>query len=198
MRHHQYWSYILVVLGVFLHPASFAQNWDIGTESQWKSVTGGALAGIALHELGHIGLAEILDREVDYDGVTIFYPDENLSDQDRARLASAGVQVQWLISESLLRKSEEQKTSLSSFRAGLVLSQILVSAAYLTILYDHDDGDVTGIHEATGWSRGKIAAALAIPAALDTWRLIGLDVPRWVPNISLLSKGLGLTAIWTF
>ena len=175
-----------------------SQNWDYRSEAAWRSVAGGVLTGIALHELGHIGLAEALDREVDYDSVTIFYPDPDLTNKDRARLASAGFQTQWLVSEGLLQRAERQRQPLSSFNAGIVLSHLLISAAYLSVLYDHEDGDVNGIHEATGWSRAKVAAALSIPAILDTWRLTGTDVPKWVPRVSLFSKGIGITAIWTF
>jgi len=40
--------------------------------------------------------------------------------------------------------------------------------------------------------------AIAIPAALDAWRLFGDDVPEWVPNLSVMGKGLAMAWIWTY
>ena len=52
--------------------------------------------------------------------------------------------------------------------------------------------------QATGLSKNKIALALAVPGALDAWRLFGTQVPEWVPQLSLLSKGLGMAWAWTY
>jgi len=38
----------------------------------------------------------------------------------------------------------------------------------------------------------------AVPAVLDAWRLLGDDVPQWVPMLSVASKGLAATWIWTY
>ena len=51
---------------------------------------------------------------------------------------------------------------------------------------------------ASGLSNDQLAALAAIPAALDAWRLFGSEVPNWVPAISLGSKTIGLTVIWTY
>ena len=179
-------------------PQAPAQLWSAEeSRAEWKQMALGVLLGVAAHEAGHFAMAEILDQEAEFDGLTIVYPGDDLSDQDRVRLASAGYQVQWVLSETLLRR-HEKGVPMTGVNAGIIASQILVTAAYLTVLYDHEDGDLTGISEATGWSRSLVAAWLLLPTALDGWRLFGQDVPDWAPRLSLMSKGLGITAIWTF
>ncbi len=187
-----------LALAAALATPAEAQLWSAEqARAEWKQMALGALVGVAAHEAGHLALAEILDRDAEFDGVTIVYPEDDLSDRDRARLASAGYQVQWALSETLLRR-HEGGVPMTGFNAGVIASHVAITAAYMSVLYDHEDGDLTGISEATGWSRGVVAAWLLLPAALDGWRLVGRDVPDWVPTVSLMSKGLGITAIWTF
>jgi len=57
---------------------------------------------------------------------------------------------------------------------------------------------VVGMADATGLSNNQIALALALPGALDAWRLFGNDVPKWVPGLSLAGKGMGMAWIWTY
>ncbi len=189
-----------VMLAFALMPTAVsAQMWSPEMmRADWKSFSFGVLTGIATHEAGHLALAKLGGHEAEFDGITIVYPGEDLEDDERLRLASAGFQTQWILSESLLQTHERRRQPMNNFNAGVVSSHILISAAYLTVLYDHEDGDLTGISEATGWSKGLTAAWLALPAALDTWRLMGKSVPDWIPRVSLMSKGLGITAIWTF
>jgi hypothetical protein len=80
----------------------------------------------------------------------------------------------------------------------VVCSYLGVSLAYLTFLKNQDQGDVNGMSHATGLSRDRIALMMAVPAVLDAWRLFGDDVPVWVPTLSVMSKGIGATWIWTY
>lgn len=160
----------------------------------------GFFSGYAAHELGHIIIAETQGIDAEFDGLTIVYPDDEMTDREHLRVASAGFQTQWLVAESALRYREKRELSAfgDSYNAGLVSSHLAITAAYMTVLKDHEDGDLQGISEATGISNDKLAALAAIPALLDAWRLFGNDVPTWVPALSLGSKGIGLTAIWTY
>ena len=108
--------------------------------------------------------------------------------------------AQWLISEAALRYRERKKLTEfgDSFNAGLISSHLLITAAYMTVLMNHQDGDLQGASEATGISNDKLAALVAIPAILDTWRLFGKEVPAWVPALSVGAKGVGITMIWTY
>jgi hypothetical protein len=39
---------------------------------------------------------------------------------------------------------------------------------------------------------------VAIPAVLDGWRLLGANVPAWVPLASALTKGVGVVWVWDY
>lgn len=160
----------------------------------------GFFSGYAAHELGHILIADSLAYDSEFDGVTIVYPDANLQNGDLVRISSAGFQFQWLASEIALRYRENRDLSIAAdnYSAGVVAAHIAISAAYLTVLRDHEDGDIAGLAQGTGFDRRDLALTLAIPAILDTWRLFGNEIPHWVPAVSAGSKALGLTWIWTF
>lgn len=192
----------LMILVIYLASCPVnASEWQFGQLTNHQgSFYLGLFTGIAGHELGHITVAEASDINARYDGVTIIYPDENLSDRERLRVASAGFQAQWLISEAALRyrSSHELTSAGNNFNAGLVWAHLGITAAYLTVLKNHEDGDIAGMSRATGISNDRLALMVAIPAALDAWRLMGADVPKWVPAISVGSKGIGIASIWTF
>ena len=80
----------------------------------------------------------------------------------------------------------------------MICAHLGISAAYLTFLRNHPQGDTYAMAEATDLSTAQLAALLAIPATLDAWRLFADDVPAWVPALSVGSKGAGLVAIWTW
>lgn len=54
-----------------------------------------------------------------------------------------------------------------------------------------------GIANALGEDKDAVAALVAIPALLDTWRLLG-NPPEWVPSLSAASKGLMATWVWSW
>ena len=123
--------------------------------------------------------AESLGFDYEFDGLTIVYPESEMTDAEHLQVASSGFQTQWLVSEAALRYRNKRKMSESgdNFNAGLIVSHLTITAAYMTVLMHHEDGDVEGISNATGASNEQIAALLAIPAILDSWRLFGRDVP---------------------
>ncbi|MHB9133387.1 MAG: hypothetical protein ACYDBB_20155 [Armatimonadota bacterium] len=160
----------------------------------------GVVTGIAAHEAGHVLVAKVKDIPVRLHGFSIVYPGAVMTDSDHLQVASAGYQAQWIVSEIVLRKYEAQETKgkMDPFQAGIVVSHIAISAAYLTVLKNNEEGDLVGISQATDISTNKLAVLLAIPAALDLWRLTGKDVPKWVPNIAAGYKGAAVAAIWRF
>ena len=181
--------------------SAFSSEWNLGQLTNHQGAFYlGLLTGFAGHELAHFAVAEAEGIKAEFDGVSIVYPDENLSDKERLRVSSAGFQAQWLISETALRyRSYHTLTDKGdNFNAGLVWAHLGITAAYLTVLKNHKDGDIEGMSQATGISSDRLALMVAIPAALDAWRLMGSDVPDWVPIVSVVSKGLGIAAIWNF
>ena len=192
---------IFSILIYCVSSSAFSSEWNF---SQLNNHQGafylGLLTGLAGHELSHFAVAEAEGTSAEFDGITIVYTNEDLSDQEKLRVSSAGFQAQWLISETALRyRSHHTLTDKGdNFNAGLVWAHLGITAAYLTVLKNHEDGDIEGMSQATGISRNGLALMVAIPAALDAWRLMGSDVPNWVPIISMGSKSLGIAAVWKF
>lgn len=166
----------------------------------WENFAFGFAAGIAAHETGHMLVAASKGYPVSHDGLSLTYPGVDFTRSGQLQLASAGFQVQWALSELVLRDANgaEHTRPPSDFGAGVVSSYLGVSFAYLTFLKNQYNGDVYGISRATGMSHDRIALLAAIPAALDAWRLFGDDVPQWVPALSLASKGVAAAWIWSY
>ena len=191
----------LFILLICLASPANAESWEFNQlNNHLAAFSLGLLAGIGGHELGHIVVAKAGDIDVEFDGLTIVYPNEDLSDRQRLRVASAGFQAQWLISEFALRYRDSYKMTAAgdNFNAGVVWAHLGISVAYLTVLKNNKDGDIEGMSQATGISNDRLALLLAIPASLDAWRLMGKNVPAWVPTVSLGIKSIGIAAIWTF
>jgi hypothetical protein len=189
-----------LLCGMFLAGVAFGQAWDMQeAKAHPAPFLEGVLAGIIGHEIGHGIVATSKGFDIGVRGLSIVYPGAQMSPSDHLEVASAGIQMQWLLSEAVLREHEAHPTErLSQFKAGMVMSHIGITAAYLTFLKNHSRGDLIGMADATGISTDTLAAVLILPAALDYWRLTGEDVPRWVPAISASYKGLGVAAVWTY
>jgi hypothetical protein len=194
--------FILLPVSLVVPPTqASADGWRFPeTRPDWGRFGLGFLASLGGHELGHYVVATAKGYDVHFDGVTLDYSGPNMSDADHLQVASAGFQAQWLMTEFALRDSSGRESEVppGEFGAGVVCAELGVTLAYLTFLKNHNQGDVYGMAEATGLSRNEIALALAIPAILDGWRLFGNRVPKWVPQVSLLTKGIGIAWVWTY
>ena len=136
----------LLILNLLAEPA-LAEPWQLKRATEKPGAfLAGFLSGYAAHELGHILVAESMGFDADFDGVTLVYPEAQMSDAEHLQVASAGFQAQWLVAETALRYRQKLQMSEfgDSYNAGLVFSHLAISAAYLTILKDHKDGDVSG------------------------------------------------------
>jgi hypothetical protein len=193
-----FWMQCMLVV---LPESASAEGWSLDdTGSRWQQFVFGFASGIVGHEAGHFVIAKSKGYQVSHDGLSITYSGAEMSPASHLQLASAGFQAQWVMSELVLRDEhgKEQKKPPGDVGAGVVCSYLGVSLAYLTFLKNQKQGDVKGMSDATGYSRGRIGLMLAIPAVLDTWRLFGDDVPQWVPVVSVMSKGVGAAWIWTY
>jgi hypothetical protein len=182
-----------------LPTSAHGEGWSL-READWGSLTMGIVSGIAAHEVGHMVVATTKGYSVGHDGLSIVYPGAHFTRSSQLQLASAGVQTQWLLSELVLRdkNGRENLRPPSDYGAGVVISYVGVSAAYLTLLKNQLNGDVYGMSRGSGLSHDRIALMMAVPAVLDAWRLFGDDVPAWVPAVSVMSKGIGAAWIWTY
>ncbi|HLP98808.1 MAG TPA: hypothetical protein VK149_10215 [Sideroxyarcus sp.] len=190
---------LLWVLLAAAPAGAHSEGWSLG-EADWGQLTLGVVSGIAAHEVGHMAVAKSKGYRVSHDGMSITYPGVNFTRSGQLQLASAGYQTQWLLSEIALRDEhwQERKTPPGDFGAGIICSSIGVSLAYLTFLKNQYNGDVYGVSRASGMSHDRAALLMAVPAAMDAWRLFGDDVPEWVPNLSVMGKGLAMAWIWTY
>ncbi|PLY02126.1 MAG: hypothetical protein C0623_04160 [Desulfuromonas sp.] len=192
---------IIILLFLLCTSTARAEPWQfIKTKESPGAFLSGFLSGYAAHELAHIIVARAKGFDAEFDGVTLVYPEARMSDPEHLQVASSGFQMQWLVAETALRYRHKSELSEfgDSYNAGLIASHLAITAAYLTVLRDHEDGDLKGASEATGISTRRLAALVAIPALLDAWRLLGDDVPAWAPALSLGSKAAGITWIWTY
>lgn len=190
--------YLGLVLGG-LPTGAQGEGWSL-READWMDMSLGVVSGIVAHEAGHFVVAKSKGYRVSHDGLSITYPGTNFTRSGQLQLASAGFQTQWILSELVLRdkNGRENIRPPTDFGAGVVISYIGVSAAYLTFLKNQLTGDIYGMSHASGLSHDRLALMMAVPAALDAWRLFGDDVPEWVPTVSVMSKGVGAAWIWTY
>ena len=178
-----------------------ANAWSFDLIKEDKSnVLLGFFGGIAVHELGHITVAALKGTDIKFDRLSITYPDPDLTDDDRLQLSSAGFQSQWIASELAFRylTDENTATRIRNRAAGVVLSHLAITAAYMTFLKNDSNGDIDGMSRATGISNDRLLLAVTVPAILDGWRLLGHTVPKWVSTASVVTKGVGITWAWTY
>jgi hypothetical protein len=191
-----------MLLAAALSPRdAYCEGWSFDdARPEWGKFALGLVSGVAGHELGHYLVATSKGYKVRHDGLSIVYPDAKFTRADELQVASAGFQAQWLLSELALRDSNagELKVPPGNFGAGVVCAHVGITLAYAVYLKDQKQGDVVGMAHATGRSNNQIALALAVPGALDAWRLFGKQVPEWVPQVSMLYKGLGIAWAWTY
>ena len=164
-------------------------------EFDLRGLATGAIGMIVGHEIGHFAVAESMNIKAEFDGVTVVYPNSNLTPRQHLRVASAGFQSQWLLSELAFHYLDKPDVEQHSVATGAVLAHIAITTAYLTFLKNNKDGDVVGMATALGKSRSNVALTLALPVLLDTWRLFG-EPPDWVPHLSRIGKGLGVAWVW--
>jgi len=196
-----HFSTVALLFTLLLPGSAYCEGWSFkDVHSDPGQFALGFIGGIVAHELGHYAVATSKGYKVSHDGLSIVYPNANFTPADHLQVASAGFQTQWLMTELALRDSNfrERTGTPGNISAGIVTAHLGITAAYLVYLKDHQQGDVAGMADATGLSNNQIALALAIPGALDAWRLFGNDVPKWVPGLSLLGKGMGMAWVWTY
>lgn len=197
----RYYCFAVLLVSAFLPVIAYGEGWSFDdARPEWGKFALGLVSSIVAHEAGHYIVATSKGYKVSHDGLSIVYPDAKFTDSDHLRVASAGFQTQWLLTELVLRDRDgkEMKEPPTNFGAGVICAHLGITLAYLTVLKDHKQGDIAGMAEATGRTNNQIALALAVPGFFDAWRLFGSDVPAWVPHVSLLGKGIGIARVWTY
>ena len=197
----RYFRFVVLLAPTLLPINAYCEGWSFdNARSEWGKFALGIASGIGAHEFGHYVVATSKGYKVSHDGLSMIYPGAAFTHADQLQVASAGFQTQWLLTELILRdrNGREMKEPPGSFGAGVVCAHLGITLAYLVYLKDHKQGDVVAMAAATGRSNNQIALALAVPGVLDAWRLFGTQVPKWVPQLSMLGKGLGIAWVWTY
>lgn len=197
----RYSGLFALLLSTLLPLNAYSGSWSLDDARQdWGQFALGFVSGVAAHEAGHYVVATSLGYRVDHSGFSVVYPGAEFTRSDQLKVATAGFQTQWLLTELVLRdrNGKEIKGHPDNFGAGVVCAHLGITLAYATILKNQLRGDTVGMSQATGRTNNQLALALAVPGILDAWRLFGNDVPDWVPQVSLMTKGIAIARIWTY
>ncbi len=151
-----------------------------------------------LHELGHVLTGSAYGGNPQLNRGSIVYPHAYFSPRQSVRVSSAGFQMQWLLSEMAFADLNEPQSEQHRRAQGVIAMHIAISAAYLMTLKDMPTSDIYALSQTTHRSRNALAWWVAVPALLDTYRLLASDVPAWVPYLSIGMKTAEASYIWLY
>lgn len=174
---------MLVLLGA--SPA-FAQQQSIATK--FGRVLLGGVAGLALHESGHLVAdwafeEKVVVKKVGYKGIPFFAlshaPD--LSPRREFTVSSAGFWSQFLYSEQILTHHPDLRHEQSPLRKGVLTFHVVTSLIYSGAAFGRTgpvERDTRGMADALHINERWLGALLLAPALLDTYRYFHPDA-RW-------------------
>ena len=177
------WSAIVVLLAA---TPAFPQE-SSGASKFGKVVLGG-LAGLGLHETGHLVAnwafeEKVNVRKVDYKGIPFFAfshaPD--LSPRREYVVSSAGFWAQYLYSEQILTHHPNLKNEESPFRKGVLAFHVATSLVYSGAAFGKTgpvERDTRGMASSRRIDERWIGAIVLAPALLDMYRFFNPDA-RW-------------------
>jgi hypothetical protein len=181
-------------------PASAQSEEPSGAASFGKLLLGG-VAGLALHETGHL-IADwafeekVVVKKVGWKGVPFFAlshaPD--LSPRREYTVSSAGFWSQFLYSEQILTHHPELRHEQSPFRKGLLTFHVVTSLVYAGAAFGKTgppERDTRGMAESIHINERWIGALILAPALLDTYRYFHPDA-RWA---SWTSRGVKMGSV---
>jgi hypothetical protein len=142
---------------------------------------GGAAAGLAAHEGGHLIFDVVFDASPGLQGVSFgplpFFAITHRAVDPRQEftIASAGFWIQHGSSELLLTRRPNLRAERAPFAKGLLVWNVLASAAYSGVAFAHTgppERDTRGMAAALGVNEAWVGALLLAPAVLDTVRYV--------------------------
>lgn len=158
---------------------------------------GGALAGLAAHEAGHLVFNIVFDadprvKRVEFHGIPFFAIThrEGLSPRREHTISAAGFWVQHAGSEWILTERPSLRSERAPALKGIVAFNVLTSAAYAGAAFARtgpDERDTRGIASSAGIDERWIGAMVLAPAILDAWRYFDPDA-AWAKWTSRLVK----------
>jgi hypothetical protein len=160
------------------------------------SFLGGAAAGLAAHEGGHLLFDAMFDAHpgldrVSFWGIPFFAITHTpVSPRQEYTIAAAGFWVQNGTSEWLLVRRPNLRHERAPFAKGLLAFNVLASIAYGGAAFARagpPERDTRGMAQALGVSEPWVGALVIAPALLDTVRYVRPD-SRWARWTSRGSK----------
>ena len=168
-----------LVIGFCLWPGhAFAQQ-SSAPERFGKLLLGG-VAGLALHESGHL-IADwafeekVVVRKVGWKGVPFFAISHanNLSPRREFTVSSAGFWSQWLYSEQILTHHPNLRHEESPFRKGVLTFHVVTLLVYSGAAFGNTgpvERDTRGMAQSLHLNERWLGVMLLAPAVLDTFR----------------------------
>jgi len=148
----------------------------------------GGVAGLGLHETGHLvanwGFEEkVTIKKVDYKGIPFFALSHapNLSPRREYVVSSAGFWAQYLYSEQILTHHPDLKNEQSPFRKGMLAFHVVTSLVYSGAAFGKTgplERDTRGMASSRRIDERWIGAIVLAPALLDVYRYFNPDA-RW-------------------
>jgi hypothetical protein len=161
---------------------------DESGASRFGKVLLGGVAGLGLHEGGHLVANWAFDekvkiKKVDYKGIPFFAlshaPD--LSPRREYVVSSAGLWTQYLYSEQILTHYPNLKNEQSPFRKGMLAFHVVTSLVYSGAAFGKTgplERDTRGMASSRRIDERWIGAIVLAPALLDMYRYFNPDA-RW-------------------
>jgi len=175
----------VVVVFLFSSPA-LAQE-ESGASKFGKVLLGG-MAGLGLHEGGHLVAnwafeEKVRIKKVDYQGIPFFALTHapNLSPRREYVVSSAGFWAQYLYSEQILTHHPHLKDEQSPFRKGMLTFHVVTSLVYSGAAFGKTgpaERDTRGMAVSRRIDERWIGAMVLAPALLDIYRYFNPDA-RW-------------------
>ena len=169
-------------------------------ESRVPQVVGffaGALAGLAIHETGHVALDVAFDadphvKRVDFHGIPFFAiaHRSGLSPRREQAISSVGFWIQHASSEWILSRDPDLRSRSAPVRKGILAFNVATSAAYAGAAFGRTgpaERDTRGIAQSARIDERWVGAMLLVPAAMDAWRYCDPDA-KWATWTSRAAK----------
>ena len=184
----------LVLLGGARPAAADEADFRRFTDYLW--LLGGAAAGFASHESGHLVTDYILDTHPTFvrvkTGPFPFFAIQpnRLTPRKLYATAAAGFATQDLYSEIILNLDPGIREHSHPFLKGMLAFHVALSVGYAVTAFagtGPPQSDVNAMARGSGWPRWAMGLMLLGPAALDTYRYFVPD-SCWAPQLSIVGK----------
>ena len=181
--------FLIIALALLTASPGVAQeNPQQSPASKFGRVLLGGLAGLAIHESGHLVAnwafdEKVVVKKVDYKGIPFFAlshaPD--LSPRREYVVSSAGFWAQYLYSEQILTHHPNLKNEQSPLRKGMLTFHVVTSLMYAGAAFGKTgptERDTRGMASSRRISERWIGIMVLAPAVLDAYRYFNPEA-RW-------------------